>query len=616
MRTATWVLRGSVLLLAAIGGCGETDSGMRAGLGRLVVLSLEVPDQSTPTRDLHVQAQAEDRVGIEALEVRIGERSYMAAGEGQTTGTLAMDIPALPRGVYDLEVIVHGVDGKQGPVLHRLLTVQEREPDRDPLLDSATLYRRVEEWQMAGRHDTDLYPRGDLYAAEAVDPGEVPVSTNWWLDWLAANGPQPFRWSEYCPGASGIDLSGDVLRCWLDMNPEVAYAIRWETLDLESGETATIAYPDWTESMKEDLDTSFFFDYTWLGSGLQTPFAIPPDPSINMVPPTSWGNMVALNPQQAWVLFIATVAHSLALEIGGFVPWSVLNYGTDDLIELFSSKALFHAEHRDYTDFSYTGYWTGNVLHAFPKTTFGFFVDQNIIRPSHVGTITRILVWSGNNLVHTGSYNHDTDGKSAMEVSYMHWQYYGHQPVQRVLAGTVRESTTDVKHWTHGCVGTSSMYRSILRALNIPAYVQFGWGDDGEPHLDGHTVPIFPTIGRTMSHADEILAWHVFAEDIEPPPNSVSPYSVLIDWSTFIDWFFTHPDHNVGRQRFYELRLQFLPDEILDLYCQDLSLPLFTPLSQTAVYDRFSEHFTVQDLLDRGLWSRLADKAAWLGYCN
>jgi len=611
MRTPARLLHASLLVLVACGG-GGGDTPPPAERSPLDVLSFEAPDVAMPSRTIHVEARGRDPQQVASLEVRLSGRTYTADA---VNGVVALDLPAPTRGFHVLEAVLSDADGKAGPVARRTLAVDDREPARDPFLDKAVLMRRIDEWHRKGGTDTDLYSRGDLYA-KATLPGFFDFFTNWWITWKTLGGPQPFEWAQHCPGASGITLGGEVLRCWLALNPQVAQAIQWQVLDLDTGNATLVAYPNWSESMKEDLDTTFFYTYSWLASGLLTPFPIPPDPTINMIPSTSWGSATAFNPQQAWVLYTATVAHGLALEIGGFVPWSVLNYGPDDLLDLFSSKALFTAEHRDYTDVSYTGYWVSEVVHAFPKTTFSFFVDEDIIRWSHQATITRLLEWSGSHLVHAGSYGGDADDVSGMEYCYMHWQYYGKAPVQRMLAGTVRANVNMFRNWTYGCTGTSAFYQSVLRALNIPAYTLFGWGEDDEPHLDGHTVPVFPTLGKTMSHADEIYAWHVLTDDISPPPNGLSPYAVLISWDTFVDWFYTHPDHNTGRQRAYELRIDTLPDEILDLHCQDLLLPYFTPLSQTAVYARFAEHYTVSDLIARDLWTRLAQKEALLDYCQ
>lgn len=435
------------------------------------------------------------------------------------------------------------------------------------------------------------------------------------MTWKAYGFGQPFDWKEHCGGDAEIDLSGQVLRCWLDLNPLVAQSMIWQDLDPVSGDVTLLPYPIWPESLKAELDQTFFYAWQWLDSSLLTPFPIPPDPGVNLFPAEYGKTLVLWNAQQAKVLYLATVAHSLALEIGGFVPWTVTGYSPDDLVQLFSSEALFEAR-TSYFDPPITGYFVRDAVHAFPKTSFSFFVEQNIIRSTHYATIVRLLTWSGKNLRHYASLNNDVDGKTPREVALMHWQYPGLNPVQRMLAGTLRENDSAVHHWTHGCEGTSALYASILRALNIPAYSLYGFdGQDGDPYLVGHTVPVFPTIGSTMSHGDDILNFdRLIVQDTTPPPASVSAGEILLPWVVFVDWFYTHPDaRNVGRQ-WEEVKLDVLTDTLLDLYCDDLADGLF--VQDSAVAASFANTFTVFELLDRNLWSRLALKAELLGWCD
>ncbi len=57
-----------------------------------------------------------------------------------------------------------------------------------------------------------------------------------------------------------------------------------------------------------------------------------------------------------------------------------------------------------------------------------------------------------------------------------------------------------------------------------------------------------------------------------------------------------------------------MADDILDLYCDDLSSGV--PLAQSLVYARFSKHYDVAGLVARNLWTRLAQKEALLNYCK
>jgi hypothetical protein len=481
---------------------------------RLQVRELSVPDTVAPTQTFRVRLRVEDPFGIRSVELRFGTHRQVLPARGERAAWFSTLITPGQTGVVALEVVAHGVDGARGPLVTTVVVVGEPARIRGRPVDRETLFRRMERWRRLGLTEDEPYARGPLYAGSTTQ-GPLTTTKDWWVHWQEAGGPQPFDWSAHCEGAAGITPNGEVLRCWLQLNPLVGVSIIWEEL-LSNGYAYPNPYPFWPEWRKQELDQVFYSSYKWLESGLQTPFPIPPDPAFNQVPPTFSGSNIALSEHNAWLLYEATVAHSLALEIGGFVPWSILDYDADDLGGLFHSGAMFEADARTYDDFSFAGYWIGHVLGAYPKTSFQFFVDQDIIRPTHNSTIIRLLGWSGTHLRHYADYDGDTDGKTPMEVAYMHWQYYGDAPVERMLAGTIRDNTTEVASWTRGCSGTSHMYRSILRALNIPATTMWGWGEGIEPHLDGHTVPVFPTIGKTLSHGDDVLGWDFFYEVADP----------------------------------------------------------------------------------------------------
>jgi hypothetical protein len=493
-----------------------------------------------------------------------------------------------------------------------VVTVGDRPTDASEHMDIPTLERRIQDWDRLGYDEDIAYDRGPIYGGPSM-PSVLNTTADWWVNWMEADGPQPFDWATYCPDAPGITPNGEVLRCWLEMNPLVALSIIWEEI-LPNDQVHPDPYPFWPESRKQELDEVFYAHYQWLASGLAAPFPIPPDPSPNLIPSTYAGTNIVLSEHNAWLLYSATVAHCLALEIGGFVPWSVLDYGVDDLGALFHSNAMFKAKVADYDGQTIAGYAAGGMLAAYPKTCFEFFIDQDIVRSTHNATITRLLGWSGANLWHYASFNGDTDGKTPMQVAYMHWQYYGDAPAQRMLAGTIRDNTNAVHHWTRGCSGTSRLYRSILRTLNIPARTLWGWGEGIEPHLGGHTVPVFPTIGKTLSHGDDMLNWTGYVAKVSPPPSSVSPSKLYISWNTFVDWFWTNPSDNVGRRKYCEIPIEVLDDDVLDLYCADLAAGL--PETQSSVYERFSEYYTHAELVAKGLWVRLADKAAALNHCG
>ena len=394
-------------------------------------------------------------------------------------------------------------------------------------------------------------------------------------------------------------------------NPHVAVSLDWQEVDPVTGDVTVRSYHDWTEQQKADLDWAFYVFYTWLDSDLKYTMPIPPDPPVNMIPPEALTIATGLNSQQAWVLYAATVGSSLALEIGGIVPWSVRDYNHDDLLTLFSSTRMFKAGELDYyipdnggySPLTFIGHWMGGVTHAIPTNTFSFFVDKDIIRSTQYYTIARILKWGREEMAH----HHLIAGEDPlpMEWMYVFWQYYGAPPVVRMLEGTPRLWDDHVRSWARGCSGVCDFLASALRALNIPAYRLY----DAEL-LAGHTAPVFPTIGHMMSHGDDIYAVRLNFPTMDP--SYIPPEKVLIPMSAFYDWFYLQPYRdNVGRQ-VYEIAIEYLPNFLMDKYCEDQT-SIQAPW-ELSVYDTFDQIYSYQELLDMGLWERLEAKNQKLNY--
>lgn len=604
------------LLVLAACGSGGTSPQPRGAPKRVQFVRVDAPPEAAPGTTLRVRVHAFDTAGIESVEVALGaERRVVSARTPRgpaRNGTWWFEVAAPKTGALALGAVLTGADGARRAAEPGLVVAAAPAPELEGTPTAETLARRVEDWRASGRLETEAYGRGPDYGIDA-SPDLPPTIEDWWVKWRAQGGGQPFDASQLCDGVTEIGPDGAVLRCWLDRNPLIALSLRWDEI-LVNGQIHPDYYPFWPESRKAELDLAFAAAHAWLASGLTLPFPIPPDPATNQRPPTSELSIVMLTESQAWGLYLRTVAFQLALEIGGFVPWSVLDYDLDDLGNLFHSSAMFLAAERTFEGVAATGYWPGAVLHAYPRTTFQFFVDQDILRPTHHATITRLLAWSGTHLAHYSNFNGDIDDVTDMQAAYMHWNYYGTGPVQRMLAGTIRANTNWVASWTRGCSGTCPFYRSILRTINIPAEVLWGDGEDGTPHLGGHTVPIFPTIGKALSHGDDVLNWTGFIAGITPPPASIPLSRLFVPWDTWVDWFYTHPGDNVGRQRDVEIPLDVLTDEMLDLYCFDQALG--SSHAESAIAEYLSDHHTVAELEAQNLWQRLATKANSLAWCD
>jgi hypothetical protein len=304
----------------------------------------------------------------------------------------------------------------------------------------------------------------------------------------------PFAPSGVIPTSCGTNPinSPNLVDCWLNANPSVAYNITWET------SSGVLPWPMWDPTRKAALRAAFLASWSWYQSGLTT-YNGPAlqDPPQNQEPPhqgttPEWVKTVLDEQTQAWPLYVAYVGHILATEMAAKVPWGIRTYDSLALNDLLSGHAWFHRHSEDPGDV-YNTVYPGYVLFgtstpALPTTTYRFLHDHGLIAPTPTQTIARVLDWARWNLVHfSGTYG--------WENVFHTWGYYGHVPVIRVLQGT---ATTDPNvwyndwwkaphHWTAGCYGTTGFLKSLLRAVNIPVRIKTDY-----PETCGHTHALFP----------------------------------------------------------------------------------------------------------------------------
>jgi hypothetical protein len=604
---------------------------------RLVIERLEAPEYAVQLEPFPVSIRVTDSVGVEYVDVTFADVVHTVPAEGKLTEHLMVELSRRELGPARIEAVAMGVDGFVGePVATSVMVVAERIVDVADMSPEEFLVR-LDEWERSGmthleRYERDTfykepklpmqawdrryrkYPTQDWVAGNFKKNDLVAVKKNWWLNWKNLGGGQPFDWETQCGGSiPGITPNGEVLRCWLDQNPLVAFSLIWETVDPVTGDVTPRSYHSWTEYQKADLDWAFYVFYVWLEGDLKYNMPIPPDPPFNMIPPEALITPTGLNSQQAWVLYTATVGHSLALEIGGFVPWSVRDYSLNDLMTIFSGARMFKSgkltypilENGTQTTATFIGHWIYGVTHAIPTNTFRFFVDNDIIRWNHYYTIARFLQWGRKEMAHYGTFS--GEDPTPMEHMYIFWQYYGAPPVVRILEGTPRLWDNHVKSWAKGCSGVSYFLASALRNLNIPAYRLY----DADL-LGGHSVPVFPSIGHTLSHGDDVYGMKMNFPTMDP--SYIPPEEVLLPMATFNQWFYheTHR-HNIGRQ-VYEVAIEYLPNFLMDKYCDD-QMSMFHPCL-LSVADTFSHIYSCQELFDMGLWERLEEKNQKLKYCE
>lgn len=375
------------------------------------------------------------------------------------------------------------------------------------------------------------------------------------------------------------------LEKWLSSHTQVCNALIWE---VPGGK---FPYASWPVEKKKDLADAF--EAAWFAAPDETPDPLP----NHVVLGNNTSVVQVLSETTAWMLYLAYVAHSLAIEISSGVAWSVTGYSSDNLALLFDSRKLFvwdntHSGYR--FDFS-----LGVALPAPPRYTHDFLIREDLIAHNRFHTIGRVLDWCRHNLVHfSGGWETGNMEKQ--------WQYRGFPPVSRILEGTLNSEHPEwgTAHRTGGCHGTLGFLRAILRCVNIPVNPNY---------VCGHALPHFPTENCYMSHGDD--PYNRFSKGTPAPfPGT----NLMISGVTYNEWFGAEvpskkKEDNVGRN-VRELTLVHLPPHLLELHCKDLADR--KSHSNSSVAKVFECEYSVAQLEAMDLWNRIQAKIDSYGGCK
>ena len=609
------------------------------------IVEMQVPEYAFPGGSFNLFAFVTGPADIQALEVVIGrEKTLLRARASHKAEAFTMDFTPRQDGVLKIALTPIGTDGLRGKTVTEKVRVGEHDVgDGHGGMDTLEFQQRQFEWKASGLTHLARYERGNLYAKgdkpllergmgngseTFVGAGDPPVATddtstpvmplNWWRAWQKKGGGQPFDYQTHCGDqVQAITPNGVVLRCWLKLNPKIGNLMVWSEVDPQTGAIPSATYTNWTASQKAQLDVAFYNAFKWLESGLTWFNGVQlQDPPYNQHQPQGDENAskTILNRTDAWNLYVATVAHSLALEIGGFTPWSVLNYAATDQIKIFHSHSMYwvnaYSSYNSYPDpqnpgGTLYGYRTNWVTHAPPTKAFQYFVDENLIRSSHFYTIARMLKWGREHMQHYVDWStHNAD------TMYSYWNYVGDPPVSRIIDGVVYP---DFEHlgaasWVEGCHGVASFFESVFRAINIPVEARHKIGGIG------HATAVFTTIGQTLSHGDDVHGIQHYLANLDPTVY-IRPEDILISYDQYNEWFVPPgPDKykNVSRQ-LVEIMLDVLPNKLLNKYCADINAG--AGYLAGSVYDKFDHIYSLPELIDMNLWSRLKQKDEEYGYC-
>ena len=384
------------------------------------------------------------------------------------------------------------------------------------------------------------------------------------------------------------------LDVWLTQHSFISETIRWEDFN------GNKAYSNWSATQKADLLK--MYRKVWNNEPLGL---IDPPPNIANPADAEYARTV-LSKDHAWPLFLAHVAHSLVVETGKWVSWSLTEYSQEELLELFDGSRMFRFDN------NLRGY---ELKHkgtpAPPDFTFDFLDTNNIVAEDRLQTIGNLLDWCRSNMIHfLGGFN-----AKNMEG---HWQYRGLTPISLVISGTTgvfypskKGDTSPPRaisgHYTAGCWGTTAFLRAVLRVVNIPVK---------EATADGHALPYFMSEGKYLSHGDDPYGQlSSNRESHHPHPFPVE--ELFIDQSTYNAWFgpgVTSAGANVGR-RPRELAIEYLPRALLTQRCRDIRDGNSHADSRVYRWTAFNRNYSVADLEATDLWNRIDTKINRLGGC-
>ena len=387
---------------------------------------------------------------------------------------------------------------------------------------------------------------------------------------------------------------------WLNGYSDLSNAIIWRVKDSDKYPNGVPKdYHSWSDEDKGNLSTTFWNSLMDISPGINEA----PNCTVNL----SDNGMVYstdLKPDDAWKYYITHVAHSIRVEIDRLVHWSISRYKPSQLEFLFDSRTFFEYIKSknvysiirwDESLFSH-----GSATMGDPLRMYDFLDKEKLIGMTRWGTIGRLLGWCRDELTHF-------DGEDTPENYEKHWQYQGYPPVERIFSGTTHPDL-GFQHYTAGCFGTTGFLRTVLRTINVPVLLK---------ERCGHALPHFvydKTHEFYLSHGDD--PYNSLYKHNTP---KFIPLELIIDRYKFDEWFNEKlPDevicNNVGR-RALELAIEYIPNEILKLYCDDVSKG--KKEEEGKIYNEiFRDHVPLTELKALGFWDRLKNRIESLGGCE
>ena len=281
-------------------------------------------------------------------------------------------------------------------------------------------------------------------------------------------------------------------------DPTIADAVAWFDGPFR------ISYPQWTSAQRNDLRQAI------ARRDAGDPPVLGGPPPLRSVSASGFGSTI--HRDDAWQVYLAFVAHGLWLEVNRVVPWSLLDLDGRELRLLFDAGLMFTPSDRwEVTDWSYPEDEVsfqgvpgslGNVTVWDPAIAYQFLADSGFLAASAEETLYAVTRWMQERLNHTQPWHGDHEGGWRAEDRLAEWGYPG-----LPLADSVLYPLPGRSHRIEGCGANTGLYSFLMRSLNVPVELEWVWlmwpnGDGGT-----HRRPIFPSLGLTLSHADDPYEW-------------------------------------------------------------------------------------------------------------
>jgi len=384
-------------------------------------------------------------------------------------------------------------------------------------------------------------------------------------------------------------------------------------------------WQDWPASAKADLNNNFEIYWNWMckaqtlyqayqasgfefkPSGFDEFFSITQDgdPTPLPEPPTILDPQAiysSLTSQEAWNIYVKTLAFRLVLEAGKFLPWSLNEYNSEQLNIILAGSSLFKKQSSGFE-------LQRALIPSSPLRIYSFLAQNKLLGKTRDETFKKIFEWERVNLFHAG-----VTPAIASEVDYtmMPEVYYhskGNPTAARILEPTQciykGKTCSDIHYYTLGCGTTSFLNAYLFETLNIPAESKFI-----EP--TGHMT--WCSLGKCASHGDDPYSLKS-ASDILEPKGPASMLEILITEDQYNAWFGKYNPKstmNVGRST-VDMDLKYIPLRLLRNYCNDGP---DKPHIEGEVYQKFSHLYSVEELEAQQLWKKLDDKLKSVGGCG